>query len=82
MEHIEIILSKQPRKKSAKLQTININVLNEMWIGSASCVSNVCKALPSKLYSNSKCLDWYDKIELFHKEKMYEFNKTFGWLKR
>ncbi|QDP56666.1 MAG: hypothetical protein Unbinned3205contig1001_1 [Prokaryotic dsDNA virus sp.] len=82
MDNINITLRKQKRKRIANIGKIDLKVINDYWLGSMQITPQSIELLPNKLYLGNKCLDWFDKIKLYHDNKMKEFNRLFKWQKK
>tara|TARA_R110002012_G_C11676454_1_gene613829 strand:- start:21353 stop:21598 length:246 start_codon:yes stop_codon:yes gene_type:complete len=81
MERIEIKLSKEARKKDAKIKSSPLHEIGNYWKGVYLLIPVVIKTLPDIVYTNKRCLDWYEKILRYHDKQMNEFNKIFKWKK-
>lgn len=81
MEHIRLRLNTEPRKLIAKLKKIDISATNGFWIGATSIIPASLRLLPNNLYTNHRCLDWYESIVMYHNKKMNEL-KNLKWLKK
>tara|TARA_R110000764_G_scaffold23620_1_gene57621 strand:- start:1019 stop:1264 length:246 start_codon:yes stop_codon:yes gene_type:complete len=81
MEHIKLRLNSKPRKIDAEIGKIDISMVQGFWNGATSVIPASLRLLPNNLYTNHRCIDWYERVQIYHDKKMNQL-KNFSWLKK